>query len=582
MRPLVALALLSVSLLAVCKPKTAVTKTGFFFSPKAKRAANLPWQAWSPRILDQARTLGKPVFMSISAFLCEACRLLDETTLANDRVAELLTTKFLLVRVEAEAQPEVAARFASRLPSMAILDAEGSILWRNNYLQPTPLNQALYAALRGEYKTPVLAANVIKDYVLPGHLNPRYVSQYVWAANSVFDYAYQGYLEGPKTLALDALTFDLFVGARGDADARTRVSLHLNSVMASLFDTSDGAFWTGSQDAAWNDPVPIRRADEQAHMAALLAVYLRQFEPARRPPYFEAYAAAIGRTLTYLLSYFVTKDGWVFTGELAPPGYVHGDAAARLTSVKPERDPRFQTGVAARTALWLARAGRWMENQAWTAAAAHIAERVTAETTPQGLFWRLPVERAAPNRLDDAVSVLQMLVELHLATGEERWAQAAAKTGHALQHFATSAGYVLAATTETGSVLTSEVIPYWHAQATEALWRTSVLLEDLELRKAAVQALLAFAGSAERFGKDQSPLALVMWFMAKPAVRIEIPRAWREYVAVRRILGIDDYRLVIRWTDGSRGRVCSGDNCGTASNPEELFTLSLQTLQAPA
>lgn len=81
--------------------------------------------------LDRARREGKLVLVDFHAPWCGPCRRMIEETFADERVKRVLDERFVLIKVDTDALPEVARRFAvASIPDVRILAADGKELIR--------------------------------------------------------------------------------------------------------------------------------------------------------------------------------------------------------------------------------------------------------------------------------------------------------------------------------------------------------------------------------------------------------------------------------------------------------------------
>lgn len=532
---------------------------GFTFAKGAEGAAALPWQPWTPALLARAKAEKKPILVSFVAPLCERCDLLDRTTLSNERVAEVLGGKFLLARVSADADPGLALRLADGNPSLVALNENGDTVWRGNYLQPTPLNKALFEVLRGEAAVS-LAAD--RPRYAPAHAEPR--AEYAFNLGPYlvgeFDPQYRGYTS-PKRLATWWMAYDLLLGGMEytTKSAPQRFRMHLGGLFEGAHEPRDGGFLTGALNADWRVALPIKYAAEQAEMAeiiAALATYPRWHYYLERP--ITDYTDAADKAVDYLRRRLVA-DGRVFTGEMAALEYYRGDGGTA-----PVRDETARTDVAGRTAAALARGGLWLGRPAWIALAAEIAERALRDQLRDGRFFHIAAGAVAPGRLEDAAAMLDAATALYLATADDRWLAPAHRIAKALGSLRTDTGYFVDATETTGFV--PEAPPVANAVAARALWHLGAIDNDVTLRQAAFDTVSAFVGNPGQFGNDEGLFGIVDWEVTSRFVRYELPRAWRERPAAASLVRSPRLGRNIKWTDETRGRVCDGNTCGAFSD----------------
>ena len=88
------------------------------------------WQAWSEKAFATAKKQAKPVFLDVGTEWCTACNLMEEKTYADTSVIGLINRNFIAIKADAEAQPDVGARFLEwGWPALIFLNAEGEQLY---------------------------------------------------------------------------------------------------------------------------------------------------------------------------------------------------------------------------------------------------------------------------------------------------------------------------------------------------------------------------------------------------------------------------------------------------------------------
>jgi len=114
----------------------------FRFSPRSHRADTIHWRTWGEEAFQEAVQQDKPLFLVISSSWCEWCHIMDETTLSEPTIITILNKDFIPIRVDSDMRPDVNARYNQKgWPSVALLSAEGELLWGGVYVPP---KQMLY------------------------------------------------------------------------------------------------------------------------------------------------------------------------------------------------------------------------------------------------------------------------------------------------------------------------------------------------------------------------------------------------------------------------------------------------------
>src|SRR6478609_5624838 len=86
----------------------------------AGRGHGVAWQGWSKETFDRARAEGRYLLVDCAAEWCHWCHVMDDTTYRDPRVMDELEKRFVAVKVDIDARPDLAERYgdwAGRRPS---------------------------------------------------------------------------------------------------------------------------------------------------------------------------------------------------------------------------------------------------------------------------------------------------------------------------------------------------------------------------------------------------------------------------------------------------------------------------------
>src|SRR5262245_22608312 len=95
------------------------------------------WMEWGVAAFARARDERKPVLLSLTATWCHACHRMDDETWSDPGVAAAVGRAAIPVRVDADARPDVYARFhLSGLPSTVLLTDTAEFVRGGTFLSP--------------------------------------------------------------------------------------------------------------------------------------------------------------------------------------------------------------------------------------------------------------------------------------------------------------------------------------------------------------------------------------------------------------------------------------------------------------
>ena len=118
--------------------------TDFRFSPRPNRAHEIAWRPWGEPAFAEARRLGRPILLSLSAVWCHWCHVMDETSYSDPRVIATVNEHFVPIRVDNDRHPDVNRRYnMGGWPTTAFLAASGDPITGATYMPPEQMLQAL-------------------------------------------------------------------------------------------------------------------------------------------------------------------------------------------------------------------------------------------------------------------------------------------------------------------------------------------------------------------------------------------------------------------------------------------------------
>ena len=71
----------------------------------------LVWEDWSPELFARAQAEQRFVILDLEAVWCHWCHVMEETTYADGKVVDLLKAKYIAVRADQDANPDLSNRY---------------------------------------------------------------------------------------------------------------------------------------------------------------------------------------------------------------------------------------------------------------------------------------------------------------------------------------------------------------------------------------------------------------------------------------------------------------------------------------
>jgi uncharacterized protein YyaL (SSP411 family) len=299
----------------------------------------IEWRDWGEEAFAQARKIGRPVLVSLTATWCHACHRMDDETWDDPAVAAVVMRETVPMRVDADARPDVYGRYhLGGLPSTALLTADGDFIRGGTFLSRPQFFAFLESGLadwkagrRPRRRPPTVQAAASK-------LVDDVIARLVRRA----DLEHGGFGSAPKLAEVEALI--LLMGrwrANHDVGLERILRVSLDAIIDHLWDARDGGFFRYAAAADWSGPHTEKVAVDQARIARLLT---EAGSALREGRYIEIGCEA----LAYVQQQLADHEGGVFASIAADPEYYAG--AKGIADPPPLDRRRFADASAAMTA----------------------------------------------------------------------------------------------------------------------------------------------------------------------------------------------------------------------------------------
>jgi uncharacterized protein YyaL (SSP411 family) len=409
----------------------------------------IQWQPWSGDVFARARREHRFVLLDLEAVWCHWCHVMDEMTYSDDRVIALMNQRYIAVKVDQDARPDLSNRYEDYgWPATIVFAADGSeIVKRSGYIPPMPMASMLQAIIDDpspgpsvvKEPPPVFSNDAALSPVLRASLEKTYKERY--------DAQHGGWGFMHKYLDPPSVEYALARARRGDA-ASAKMARQTLDGERNLLDPAWGGVYQYSTGGVWSEPHFEKIMSMQAGNLRVASLAYALWHDQRDL----AMAHAVRRYLvTFLRSpegaFYTSQNADLVDGRHAADYFALNDAQRRARGI-----PRIDKHVYARENGWaieaLATLAMSTGDARPLAEARTAAEWVTAHLhRPDGgyLHGLEPVTNAAGPFLGDTLSMGRAFLALYAATGERVWLRRAQEAAAFIEtKFRANPGYVTA------------------------------------------------------------------------------------------------------------------------------------------
>ncbi|HSY41557.1 MAG TPA: thioredoxin domain-containing protein, partial [Polyangia bacterium] len=89
-------------------------------SPYLLQHAHNPvdWRAWGDEAFEEARRLGRPVFLSIGYATCHWCHVMEVESFEDEEIAAFMNSHYVSIKVDREERPDVDAIYMAAVQAL--------------------------------------------------------------------------------------------------------------------------------------------------------------------------------------------------------------------------------------------------------------------------------------------------------------------------------------------------------------------------------------------------------------------------------------------------------------------------------
>ena len=361
---------------------------------------------------------------------------MDRVAYADPAVIDIVASRFIPVRVDADRRPDVNERYnLDGWPTTALLTPSGEMLTGTTYLPAAGL-RAMLEEVSDAYRTrheeldaratEMAAARRARRAPSTGSVEPD-LSASEWIARRAVgecDALHGGFGTDGKFLHVAALRVALDEYLRtGDRAIRDTVTQTLDAMAdGQIHDAVDGGFFRYAAGRDWTRPHTEKMLDDQAGLVELYADAGRALESERYRRIARETMAYVHRTLSN------AEPASFFASQAADESYYQlSSAEIRRTLSAPVVDRTEFTDLTARAAVAWLRAGVALEDRAAAEFGARALDRLVTLTYEPGngvAHW-FDGRPGIRGLLTDQVHAAWALVALHEASANPTWSMLA-------------------------------------------------------------------------------------------------------------------------------------------------------------
>src|SRR3984893_8097664 len=217
--------------------------------------SGIKWQPWSDAVFGQAKREGRFVLLDLGTVWCHWCHVMEEVTYRDPAVIDLVGKRYLAVRVDADARPDLSNRYEDYgWPATIVFNGDGSeIVKRRGYLPPGQMASMLQAIIDDPSPGPSV---VIETPLTASHekafgSDARNQLQQVLIDD--YDRTNHGWGTVQKFLDWDTIEYCMTEAAQGN-QAFERMAQETLAAQLNLMDPAWGGVYQYSTDGDWQHP----------------------------------------------------------------------------------------------------------------------------------------------------------------------------------------------------------------------------------------------------------------------------------------------------------------------------------------
>lgn len=405
--------------------------------------STINWQPWSDTVFEQAKREHKFVFLDLEAVWCHWCHAMEEKTYHDPAVIKLIQQKYIAVRVDQDANPDISNRYEDYgWPATIVFSAEGSeIVKRRGFIQPQLMGSLLQEIINDPTPGPSIGKQSPLIVGTKIQFDSKQHGQFTSDINRGYDTKLGGWGDVHKFILAPNVEYALIRAKSGDKTFEHKARETLDAALG-LIDPVWGGVYQYSDRGRWDSPHFEKIMSIQADDLRLYSVASVEFNEQR-------YVKAARDIERYLANFLTSPVGAFYTSQDADVStaidghlfYPLDDKARRALGM-----PRIDKNIYTRENGWAIRGLLALYDA--TADKVTLQRALVATTwieqnrqLPDGGFSHGAKDRAGPY-LGDTLAMAEAYLALYTSTGDRAWlSKSIASLGFIDKKFMTNSGF---------------------------------------------------------------------------------------------------------------------------------------------
>jgi uncharacterized protein len=388
------------------------------------------WSGWNNDLFSRATAEKRFVILDLEAVWCHWCHVMEKTTYSDPKVIELLDSKYLPVRVDQDANPDLSNRYGDwGWPATIVFNSDGTEIAKiRGYIEPERMQALLKAVINDPSPGPSVGEAFEVKLSTSTFLTKDQRAELIKNYDESYEDHIGGWGDSQKFIDADSMDYAMSRAEAGDATAAQRAKQTFDAAIA-LIDPVWGGVFQYSEAGSWAHP-------HFEKIMSFQAQYLRQYSQADALWRDPKYIAAAGNIARYLADFLMSPDGAFYVSQDADLDhdtdghkyYALGDADRRKLGM-----PRIDKNIYARENGWAISGLVAYYNVTNDPKILEMAERAARwvkqnRALPAGGFGHGENDRGGPF-LGDTLAMGQAYLDLYAATGNRDWLVDAGRAG---------------------------------------------------------------------------------------------------------------------------------------------------------